>query len=223
MIRVAARPIVFVAVLLSSACIDASRVNSECRWTEASTASLDLDRAADREHLRQDAQVAWEVGQRFADVRYRHEPNSARPLLDSCRAAMRDSIIARHHVTRAEVGRAMRARLWWVDIVAVFLPMVMVTVLVTWLLAREVERFMTRDVTWLSFGAVIALMMTGLTQIWAMAVESWRLRNEHIAGRGSVVPTVAHPAIALTAACVVVGATTAYRLSRRRRAGGTIS
>src|SRR5438094_400833 len=100
---------------LTAACIDASRVNTDCRWTDEGMGTLNLARAADREHLRQDVQVAWEVGLRFADLRYRHNPRLARPLLESCRGAMYDSIIARHGVTRADIARATYARVWRVD------------------------------------------------------------------------------------------------------------
>jgi hypothetical protein len=215
---------VVAAVCLAGAslagCIDARRVNRECRWIDASAGPLNLDRAADREHLRQDAQVAWEVGQRFADVRYRTQPVPARPVLVACRTAMFDSIVARHAVTRADVDRATRARRWPVDIVTVFLPMLVVAVLVALLASREVERLTATStaaaVAQLVLVGLVALVMTGLTQVWAMSVESWRLRNEHIAGRAFVVPSVAHPAIAVAAMLIVVAATLALRASRRR-------
>ena len=210
-----------VAAALSLGCIDASRINRECRWTDTRSGPLDLDRAADREHLRQDAQVAWEVGQRYGDVRYRTQPRLELPLVGACRSAMFDSIAARHGVTRADVDRATRARLWPVDVAAVFLPMLALAVVAAVFAARELERVIgTRWAAALAARGVlvclIALVMAGLTQIWAMSVESWRLRNEHIAGRAFVVPSVAHPAIALATMLIVVAVTVALRASRRR-------
>jgi hypothetical protein len=216
-----------VTASLSIGCIDAGRVNRECHWTDTSSGPLNLDRAADREHLRQDAQVAWEVGQRYADVRYRTRPQSARPLLDACRSAMVDSIVARHAVTPADVERATHARRWPVDIITVFLPMLVVAILVALFATREVERLTRHDsasaIAQVVLIAVVALITTGLMQIWAMSVETWRLRNEHLAGRFLVIPSVAHPAIAVTAMIVVVAATLAIRTSRRRAPAHSIS
>src|SRR6185437_11368083 len=139
---------------------------------------------------------------------YRTQPRLELPLVGACRSAMFDSIAARHGITRADVDRATRARLWPVDVAAVFA-------------ARELERVIgTRWAAALAARGVlvclIALVMAGLTQIWAMSVESWRLRNEHIAGRTFVVPSVAHPAIALATMLIVVAVTVALRASRRR-------
>ena len=217
----------FLAAALPVGCIDAGRVNRECHWTDASSGPLHLDRAADREHLRQDAQVAWEVGQRYADVRYRTTPLLARPLLVACRSAMFDSIVERHAVTRADVDRATRARRWRVDILAVFLPMLTLAVLAALLATRELERLTGKGsrpaVAQALLIGVVALIMTGLMQIWAMGVETWRLRNEHIAGRAFVIPSVVHPAIALAAMVLVVAATLALRASRRRPTAHSIS
>lgn len=225
--RVAIFGALVLTAALSIGCIDAARVNPECHWTDASSGPLNLDRAADREHLRQDAQVAWEVGQRYADVPYRTQPLLARPLLDACRSAMFDSIVARHVVTRAAVDRATSARKWPVDIITVFLPMLAVVVLVALLAVRELERLMGKGsrsaVAQSVLVGLVALVMTGLMQIWAMSVETWRLRDDHLAGRVFVIPSVAHPALAIAATVIVVAATLALRGSRRRRPTHSIS
>lgn len=217
--RIAFCAAVACAAANATGCIDSSRVNRTCRWIDASSATLNLERAADREHLRQDVQMAWEVGQRYADVRYRSQPLLARPLLDSCRSAMFDSIVARHGVARADIARATMARRWPVDIAAVFLPMLVVTVVVTGLMDREIPRLVStarqRVLARTVVAGVAALIMTGLMQIWAMSVESWRLRDEHIAGRAFVVPSVAHPGIALAAMVTITAAVLFYR-SRSR-------
>jgi hypothetical protein len=225
--RVAIAGALWLTAALPIACIDPGRVNRECHWMDTSSRPLNLDRAADREHLRQDAQVAWEVGQRYADRRYRTQPLLARPLLDACRSAMFDSIVARHGVTRADVDRATRARRWPVDIITVFLPMLAVAILVALVAAREVERLMGNGsasaVAQLVIIAIVALVMAGLMQIWAMSVETWRLRNEHIAGRAFVIPSVAHSAIAVAVMVIAVAATLALRASRRRPPSHSIS
>ncbi len=224
LLRTLAFALVAIAAVNLTACIDASRVNRSCHWVGDSTAKLDLTRASDRAHLREDAQLAWENAQRYADIRYRTQPALARPLLDACRAALYDSIVSRHGVTRADVETATFARAWWTDITLVFLPMLALTAVVMSVVVREVRRSSRTDkarliVLAMSVG-LVALIATGVTQMWAMTVETWRLRNEHIAGRAFVVPSVAHPAIAFASLCVVAALVAMTRSSRSATTAG---
>src|SRR3954469_20745325 len=100
-------------ILAAAGCIDPARVNDTCTWTDSAPRPLDLSKAKDREHLRLDAQVAGEVGTRFADLRFRHVPRLNSPLLEQCRTAMWDSIRTRHGVSQADIDRAVLARVWW--------------------------------------------------------------------------------------------------------------
>jgi hypothetical protein len=196
--------IVIVGSSLAS-CIDASRVSTTCRFIDGVAGTLNLARVSDREHLRQDAQVAWEVGQRYADVRYRSQPNLARPILNACRGAMYDSI-------------ASRARLWWVDICFVFLPMLVVTAIAMDVTTREIERSVAnakaRVAVLAMFVGLVALIATGVMQMWAMTLETLRLRNGHIAGRVFTLPSVAHPGIAFASLCIATLIVAAWRSSR---------
>jgi outer membrane murein-binding lipoprotein Lpp len=209
---------VLIVTAALAACIDASRINRSCQWTDGSAAKLDLRRATDREHLRQDAQVAWEIAQRYADVRYRTRGDLARPLLETCRAAMYDSIASRHAVTLADIKTATFARDWWIDIMLVFLPMIAITAAATELTAREIRRSVnrvkTRTIVLATFVVLVAMVATGFTQMWAMMLETWRLRNEHLAGRVFVVPSVAHRGIVLASLCLVAAVVVIRRSSR---------
>jgi hypothetical protein len=209
------------SVMLTAAltgCIDASRINRRCQWTDGSAAKLDLTRASDREHLRQDAQVAWEIAQRYADVRYRTRPTLARPLLDACRAAMYDSIVSRHGVTVADIETATVARIWWIDVALVFLPMIAITAIAMDATTREIRRSVeqpsARTVVTATSVGLVALIATGVMQMWAMMLETWRLRNEHIAGRAFVVPSVAHRGIAFASLFAVAVVVALLRSSR---------
>lgn len=210
--------IIVIAGSSLTSCIDASRVNTTCRFTDGASKTLDLARAPDREHLRQDAQVAWEVGQRYADVRYRTQPNLARPVLDSCRSTMYDSIVARHDVVRADIEHASRARLWWADVSFVFLPMLIVAAIVMDLTTREIQRSVARTNARMAVLAIcvalVALITTGVMQMWAMTLETLRLRNEHIAGRVFTLPSVAHSGIAFACLCIVALIAAMWRSSR---------
>ena len=198
--------------IIATGCIDASRVNSTCRWSDTPLRTLDLRRASDREHLRADVQLAWELGVRFGDVRFRTVAAKEQPLMEQCRGALYDSIMARHGVTRADIARASTARLWWVDIVLVFLPMIALTLLVMDQITRRVRHAFGNDrrmatIAAAFFVAIVALVAAGVTQCWAISLESFRLRNEHVSGRAFVLPSVTHRWMTLAVAfalCLMV-------------------
>ena len=199
--------------LLAVGCMDASRVNTVCRWSDSAPRALDLSRASDRDHLRVDTKLAGELALRMADVRYRNSPTGARPIVTQCRNALYDTIISRHGVTRADIDRATMARVWWVDIVVVFLPM---AVLLVFAMDRVTQRICRafdaddRTVAAISMAASVpglALIGVGVTQFWAFGVEAWLLRNGHVSFRAFQIPSVAHAWITFLGAvalCAVV-------------------
>ena len=66
---------------------------------------------------------------------------------------------------------------------------------------------------------IMALLLTGLTNYWAMIIETLRLRNEHLADRVTVLPTASHGLIAfagLFVACIIVARASARRPSASR-------
>jgi hypothetical protein len=204
-------------VLVASACVDASRVNAVCAWSDSVASPLDLGRRADREHLRQDAQVAWELAVRYGDATNRHPAESGYPLRRACRSALDDSIATRHHVPAATAREAALWRLWWADVVTVFLPMLMVVAVFTnravWFL-RGTPPLVRR-----ALPVIVALLLTGLTNYWAMTVETLRLRNEHLADRVTALPTASHAFLTFTGlfvVCLIVARTTVRRGSASR-------
>src|SRR5512138_2314569 len=109
--------------VLFCGCIDSSRVNSTCTWSDSLHRRLDLTQRADREHLRRDVEVANELMVRIGDAHAPHRPDIQRPYRDACMSALMDTIIARHGVTSAQIHAAERDRVWWADFLAVFLPL----------------------------------------------------------------------------------------------------
>jgi hypothetical protein len=200
--------------------MDASRVNSVCRWSDSVSRTLDLRRAEDRDHLRVDAQIAGELGLRFADVRYRNVPMRAAPLLAQCREALYDSIIARHAVSREDIRRATFARVWWADIAVVFLPMAIVALFAMDRIALRIRRSFEADdrimavVAFTIFVPVVALLALGVTHFWAMAAEAWFLRNGHVSFRVSQIPAVAHASLTYAGALVLCSAIGTWRFVR---------
>ena len=200
-------------------------MNSRCQWIDSSPRALDLRRPRDREHLRTDVQLAWDLGVRFGDVRFRTTPTLARPLVEQCRGMLYDSIMARHRVTRSDIARATWARVWWVDIALVFLPMTALTLFSMNQLMRRMQATIGNVhrgksmITAAFFVVLVGLVAAGATQYWAISVESFRLRNEHVGGRAALLPSVAHHWATLICAVVLCVAVGAWRLHHAPVAG----
>jgi hypothetical protein len=215
-------------VLASAACIDSTRVNAHCAWSDPVTNALDLRRSEDREHLRQDAQLAWELSVRYGDTRFRTEPQLARPFRRECRRALEDSIIARHAVTEGDVRTATHWRVWWVELVAVILPMMLLALVAShWVTYRLTTRA-DREQRWASVtrtivaAAIVALVVAGLSQCWATIVECIRLHDGHVADRVTVLPSIAHMNATFAVAFVLclISATRPYWFQQIRQLRG---
>jgi hypothetical protein len=215
-----------ILTLGASGCIDATRVNNECRWTDSRNGPLNLTNAADRDHLRMDEKIADELGLRLADLRYRNVPTMAAPIRRRCTDALFDSIVVRHGVTMPQIRAAAFYRVWWADILAVFLPAFIVIGVAMDLVTRRVCRaFGTDDramahVSMVFLTPLVALLGLGVTQFWAMGVEAWFLRNGHVSGRAFETPAVAHGWITYVVALVLCVAIGTRRYLRTPLTGG---
>lgn len=204
-------------LILAAGCIDPSRVNDTCTWTDSPPRQLDLSRADDREHLRLDARVAGEVGTRYADLHYRHVPRMNAPLLAKCRTAMWDSIRTRHGVSQSDIDRAVVARVWWVDLTSVYIPMALLTVLLSDRLTRRVrawfapEHRMAAAATTCVFVVIAAGLALGATQVWSMFVETSLLRDGHLGFRVGHIPIMRHGWMGITANLSIAAATAVFR------------
>jgi hypothetical protein len=206
---------VFAIPLVLSGCIDSSRVNNTCAWSDAVSGPLDLTRQRDREHLRGDAEIANELMVRYGDVHGPHRPDLERPYREQCMSAMIDSITARHSVTRAQLAVAERDRIWWADVLLVFLPMALVGAAGADYVAKRICRsFDPEDRVVAATGLIVLTLLVagvtlGITNFWAFSVEGWRLRNGHVSNRAFLIPIVTHAwacVIAAVALCLTVGA-----------------
>src|SRR3954471_8119926 len=178
-------------VALAGGCIDQARVNDTCKWSDSVTRRLDLARSADREHLRQDAEVANELMVRIGDAHVRHRPDLQRPYRDACIAALVDSVMTRHAVTRAQIHAAERARVWWADVLAVFVPIGLLAAFAMDAIVRRVCRAFEADdraIATVSVAVlipVVAGLALAVANFWAFAVEGWRLGDGHVSNRAS--------------------------------------
>jgi outer membrane murein-binding lipoprotein Lpp len=212
--------ILAIGVLCVAGCIDSTRVNATCTWSDSVARPLDLSRSEDRDHLRVDAQAANELMVRYGDVRYRNRPDMARPFRESCMSKLVDTLLASHAVTRRQIHDAERARIWWVDIVLVFAPIGLVTAIAMDLVTRRVCGSFESDDRLIATASivlltpVVAVLGLGVANFWAFSVEGWRLGNGHVSNRGSLIPIVVHGWIAYFIAFALCAAVAAFRLSR---------
>jgi hypothetical protein len=209
----------------ATGCIDAARVNTECRWSDAGAEKLDLSRSSDREHLRMDVKVAGELGVRMADVKFRNRPDLNEPIQLRCREALLDSIVQRHGVTRANIAAAATDRVWWADILVVFLPMAIVVGFVMDRVTRRICRSFEPDdatiatISLLALIPIVALLGMGLAQFWSFSAESAFLRNGHVSFRAFEIPAIAHGWITFFAALVLCASTALWRFRMTSLAG----
>lgn len=204
-------------LVCATACMDESRVNTDCRWSDSPPRQLDLTRADDRDHLRVDVKVAGELGVRKADVRYRGVASLNAPIRTACINALYDSIALRHGVSLTQIRAAQGDRIWWVDAMTVFVPMaVLVALGMGWVVRRICTSFEPEDrvIVTLAIVAlvpVVALVGAGIAQFWGMTVESMLLRNGHVSFRAFQVPAIAHERLTFLGALAVSGVTAFVR------------
>ena len=187
--------------------------------------------------MRVDAKIAGELAVRFGDAHHRNSAVLWQPYFEQCRRTMFDSITARHGVTQADIEVAERARVWWVDIALVLVPMSVLIAFAADRVTRRVCRGFDADdrvaatVSVALLAPVVAAVGLGIAQMWAFMIEGALLRNGHISVRVVQIPVMVHGWIAFFVAlgiCFVVttlrfrvtpltGATDSYAAQRSRR------
>jgi hypothetical protein len=223
MSRVAA---ILLAAMSLAACIDSSRVNDTCSWSDTLAGPLDLNTRAGREHLRIDVEVANELMVRYGDAHAAHRPDLQRPYRQRCITALSATISARHRVTALQIRAAEQERNWWADAFFVLLPMALLAVFVTSYVTRRIRQSFDdedRAIAAVSAGvlaAVVAALSMAATNIWAFSVEGWRLRNGHVSHRAFFIPIVTH-AWACAGFAAVLCMSAAFVQFRRTSLAGT--
>ena len=71
-------------------CIPRDRVNTNCEWSGDSSFAFDASNAGHRQHLVEDAQLAEELGIRYADAEFARRDIPRRELLEMIAAAERE-------------------------------------------------------------------------------------------------------------------------------------
>lgn len=174
-------------------CIPRDRVNDNCEWTENARFPLDLQNTAHQDHLVEDAQLAEELGIRYADAEHGRRFGVAHHggLLDNgrvrrdCLSQVFQAIQDAHDVTSDQVAlaRGVRNPTFDLAVVVLFLPLYALgaTLACRWLGRRfsSNERYAGLIATGL---ASIAAALIGLQafRLWGALWEVVRVGNGHM-------------------------------------------
>lgn len=195
--------------ILSSACGSVA-LNDRCEWPE---------KVSTERSLREQVQVAEDLAIRFADAH--GETPQWRTNRESCETTLFGRIANERGVTVAVVLDARQSLTdrpfdWPVN-----LPMGVLTIALGWGWGRWVTRRFAVDERLLAslavaVGAVaIAFAIVAVGQIWAGAIETWRIGNGHLSYRALRIPWQHHRIITFMLATVTVLFISAIEVRRR--------
>jgi len=214
-------------ILGSCACIQRNRLNANCEWFSEPERKLDLQRADDRNHLRDDAQLAEALAVRYGDAARTFGPDSL-PVVRSKRqerlARLFGRIASHHAVPATSVAEAALRRNVGVDAIVLFLPMVTFLAFVATHLWRRVYAD-AGGKSWPApaFMALASLMTSGvvilLGEVWSDVVEMVRVADTHLSMRANRVPWIGHRQTVFISALVLFGAFGWFHLRERERQG----
>jgi hypothetical protein len=199
MIEIMLRLTPLVTLVLAGAigCIDRTRVNTQCEWSQDTLGALLMSDPQHGRHLVQDIDLATELAVRYAD-----SINEARSgygghggyieggrLRDRCMASLLSEVAAQHEVA-LEVVKKVRARgdrpFEWDAMVILLFGVIYTSV--SAVITRSLSRRFSVD----EGGAALAASVTAafgtsalglvLFQWWAMILEMIRVGNDHLKG-----------------------------------------
>jgi hypothetical protein len=182
-----------VTYLRCPGCIPRGRVNSSCEWTGDTKFSFEPGNVAHQEHLVEDAQLAEELGIRYADAEFgrRFGVEHHGGLLDNgrvrreCLSRMFQAVENNHGVTSEQIRLARGQRNETFDIVVglLYLPLYSLGTAITcrWLCRRFSSN--ERDVRLVATGLAsiaIAFLGTQCFRLWGGVWEVIRVGNGHM-------------------------------------------
>ena len=174
-------------------CLPRDRINASCEWTGDTSFRLDARDAAHRAHLVEDAQLAEELGIRYADAEHGRRTGIAHHggLLDNgrvrneCLSRMFAAVETTHGVTahQVRVARGVRNPVFDSAVALLFVPLYAVGAAVV--CRRLFRRFTVGDgrARWVATGLVslaIALLGAQCFRLWGGVWEVIRVGNGHM-------------------------------------------
>lgn len=170
-------------------------ISENCLWTEDDSRPLNLNNAADRRHLRDDAVTAEDMAIRWADKHW-GLMREYEPQRNKCMESLFSSLAIHHGVDPALVRQYSRQR----DIVldsAVILSFGVLYGLAAYIFVGRIQRSFTPDepgfwimTTTLALGiSLIGVLAGGL---WSIVVEEVRIGSGHLSYRMDLIPMRQH-------------------------------
>ncbi|HUR33972.1 MAG TPA: hypothetical protein VM032_09280 [Vicinamibacterales bacterium] len=192
-------PVVLLPAALSSGCLSRSRLNGGCEWVGDASYRLDLQRAADRQHLVGDVELAEELGIRYGDTfRKDHGRLEEHAQASACQARLVRTIADTHGLTAAIVQAARASRPALADGVTLTLFAVLYGLASLGLIRTARARLADAGLGPLVVGygvsglAMSGLGVLGLNLVWVPVVEIIRTGNMHRSLRVAPLPWPSH-------------------------------
>ena len=197
-------------------------VSSSCEWTETGSGSLNLEKSADRGHLRYDALSAEDIAIRWADKyagprsgQFRGFPEYGRRR-DECMEALFQGVASHHGMDVALVRQYRMSRDTVVDSV-VILGSAFLYALAGYRLAGVIRRRFPSD-EWRAFLiATVAMSVLAsiagvmLGDLWSVSIENLRMGSGHLSYRIDRIPWRSHWGAAFICGLVVFWLAAAVR------------
>lgn len=217
-------------------CLPRDRVNTACQWTGDATFVYDERQAAHRTHLVEDAQLAEELGIRFADAEFKRRSGRVEHhggLLDGgrvrgdCLSRVFTAIEHAHGVTAAQVqgARGKRSAAYDTAVALMFVPFYLLGAAHV---ARRIHGRFAADVLAIRLAAIglvsvaAALLGAQCFRLWGAVWEVIRVGNGHmtsIRAASATRWTAQYPGTDVLAGAVLFLIMAAV-VSRRGRAAG---
>jgi hypothetical protein len=176
-------------------CIPHDRINDTCEWTETARYPMDPQNPAHRQHLVEDAQLAEELGIRYADAEHGRRFGVAHHggLIDNgrvradCLTEMFDAVETTHDVTPAQVhlARGVRNGTYDLAVALLFLPLYLLgaTLACRWLSRRFASDERVAGLVATSLVSVAAALAgQQVFRLWGGLWEVVRVGNGHMTG-----------------------------------------
>ena len=209
-------------ILAVAGCAGRVREVRKCDRPPDPPRALDLTQAADRTHLRHDAESAETIAIHYSDVspaRRQGETEYAHAR-DECMDSLFAAIARAHSLDTAQVRAYTAVRDRRFD-AGVTISFALLYALVAFVLAGTIVRAWGRDdrvaaFIWLiSLSCCTAIIATMAFDIWATTAESLRLRSWHLSYRAERLPWNSHRVLFLTGSVGLFWLITLARLGRR--------
>ena len=180
--------LVLLLTVFATGCITRPGMNPNCDWPAETPRRLTISLPSDAQHLVIDAELVAELVDRY---RFSSQPQQA------CEARLTDIVARTHGVSVADVVQA-RDRIADKGLnLAVSVPMMVLFILATVLVARTVLRRFAGEripaaITLIVVSVVLSWLFVMLGEFWTSILQMIRVGSQHVGGRVDRLPWLQH-------------------------------